>query len=157
MRMGLTGGRALLIVSTVVLLAALGGCYDKTSNSPVDRLHYAHSILVWKDYSHVRIITYVARNHLEVGLIREDLHDGDGDGALTTPGMDRVAIAEYQKVDDPLESADRREGALADYDALFKQILAAAKAKKHEFKIEDRTYSLQFFSEELSAAPARGN
>jgi len=134
-----------------VLAMLASGCYNPQRGAPADRLHYKHAILVRQDLSHVGIRTYVNRTHLTVGLQTEDLYDGDRDGALATDGMDRVAIADYVSVEDPPEAAVRRAGDLRNYDALFREILEAAREGKRSFKIESRSYSLQMYSEELNA------
>ncbi|MBM3317038.1 MAG: hypothetical protein FJY75_04215 [Candidatus Eisenbacteria bacterium] len=134
-----------------ILAVLASGCYNPQRGAPVDRLHYQHAILVREDLSHVGIRTYINRTHLAVGLQTEDLYDGDRDGTLATEGMDRVAIADYVNVEDPPEAAVRRAGDLRNYDALFREILEAAREGKSSFRIESRTYSLQMYSEELNA------
>jgi hypothetical protein len=129
-----------------------------TPGDPVDKYHYIHTILVTGDFSSVSIQTYINRTQWQVGLQREDLYDGDRDGALSTAGMDRVAITDYVDIQDPAGQAVRRVGELRDYDALFKQVIAAAKAGKASMKIEDRRYEFRYISDALQAShgPARG-
>jgi hypothetical protein len=137
----------LALVALGMLLALQSGCYDHQRGNPVDRLHYEHTIDVRNDYSHVRIQTYVNRTQWRVGLQREDLYDGDRDGALASPGMDRVSIIHYADIEDPPEAAERRAGDLRDYDSLFQEILEAAQAGKKSFSIEGRDYELNLVSE----------
>jgi hypothetical protein len=135
-----------------VSLVGLTGCYDPRRGNPVDRYHYEHTIFVLDDYSHARVQTFLARSHLEVGMKREDFYDGDRDGKLATPGMDRVQITEYRYVEDPPEKADRRDGDIAEYDTLFQEIIAAAKAKKTTFRIDSTEFKMELASEDFSLA-----
>ncbi|MCK4306307.1 MAG: hypothetical protein KAY24_18850, partial [Candidatus Eisenbacteria sp.] len=139
---------AILAVAGALLLSS--GCYERRSGNPVDGFHYSHSITVRADYSAVSIQTYINRTHLKVGYRREDLYDGNRDGELTTPGMDRVAITDYIDVEDPPDEAVRTKGDITDYDALFKKIIEAVKSGKKEYEIEDRPYVLRLFSENLA-------
>jgi plasmid stabilization system protein ParE len=139
--------RTALIALATALFASLAlGCYNPRSGDPVDDYHYEHVITIFPDGSHIGIRTYINRTHLQVGIRQEDLFDGDRDGKLTTPGMDRVQITDYMKVEDPPEAAERRTGDLRDYDQLYQQIQAAAKAGRSSFRIEDRTYKIRSLS-----------
>ncbi len=138
---------ALPFVLAMGLVAILAlGCYEPRSGDPVGSYHYEHVITVFPDGSHIGIKTFVNRTHLQVGKRLEDLFDGDRDGQLTTPGMDRVQIADYMKVEDPPEAAERRSGDLRDYDELFRQIQSAVKAGRTKFKFQDRTYRIRTLS-----------
>ncbi len=133
-----------------VALVGMNGCgYDPSRGNPVDQFHYDHVIFVRNDYSQVSIQTYINRTQWQVGLERKDLYDGDRDGALTTAGLDRVAITTYQRVEDPPEQADIMQGDIANYDSIFKEILGAAKAGKKDYKMDGRTYEFRFISQEI--------
>lgn len=157
MRMSLgrrpTHRRALAIALTAVVgcagLSLLSGCgYDPSRGNPVDQWHYQHTIFVRNDYSQVSIQTYINRSQWSVGLERKDLYDGDRDGALATTGLDRVTITNYVKVEDPPDKSEITSGEISEYDAIFQEILAAAKAGKKDFKIEGRTYIFSFISQD---------
>ena len=157
MRMSLgrrpTHRRALAIALTAVVgcagLSLLSGCgYDPSRGNPVDQWHYQHTIFVRNDYSQVSIQTYINRTQWSVGLERKDLYDGDRDGALATTGLDRVTITNYVKVEDPPDKSEITSGEISEYDAVFQEILAAAKAGKKDFKIEGRTYIFSFISQD---------
>jgi len=92
-------GAALALVLALPLLGA--NCRDRERGDPVDQHHYDHTMTLSRDYSSVAIHTFINRTHLLVGLRREVLYDGDRDGALATPGMDRVSITNYMDVEDP--------------------------------------------------------
>ncbi len=139
-------GCALLATAACLLVLAAPGCYEKRSGDPVDTHHYQHTITVFPDRSHVGIKTYVNRDHLQVGMHFEDLFDGDRDGKLASPGMDRVQITDYKRVEDPPESAERSIGELSDYDALFQQILQAVKDSRESLKVEERRYEIRVLS-----------
>jgi len=135
---------AVLFAVATALFATLAlGCYEPRTGDPVDAYHYEHVIMVFPDGSHIGIKTFVNRSHLQVGTRFEDLFDGDRDGKLATPGMDRVQITEYMRVEDPPEAATRSTGDLRDYDELFQQIQEAVKAGRGDFRIEDRTYRIR--------------
>ena len=144
--------RRLWICAALISLVFLGGCYDHRAGNPVDRHHYDHSIAVASDYSSVSIQTYINRTHLLVGLLREDLYDGDRDGELKTPGMDRVTITNYNDVEDPVSASERRQGEIRDFEAIFREIIGAAKSGKSSFKIEDRKYDIRLLSDQLTAS-----
>ncbi len=146
----ITLGTGILLMLTVPVL--IDGCYKPTRGDPVDAFHYEHEIKVARDLTHVIVQTYVNRTHLQVGIHREDLFDGDRDGNLQTPGLDRIEIADYDKIDASLESAVRSTGELANYDELFRNILAAAKAGRKTFRIESRNYRVSLFSENAPSA-----
>jgi len=126
-RIGGAGALVLVVAGALTLLAP--GCYTPSRGNPVDQFHYQHSITVTQDYGHVLIQTYVNRNQWLVGLHREDLYDGDHDGVLTTPGLDRVFITEYANIEDPPEKAARSEGELQNYNAIFQKILEGDDAR----------------------------
>jgi len=147
----------LLPTAGILILAApllLSGCFgvDHTAGDPVAKYHYNHTITVTGDFSSISIQTYISRTQWQVGLQRQDLYDGDRDGTLTTPGMDRVAITDYIDIEDPTSQAVRRIGELRDYDELFQRIIAAAKAGKENIEIEDRRHDFRFISKNLQAA-----
>jgi hypothetical protein len=146
--------RGVLLGGVGLLLAALAmigsGCYNHRAGNPVDRHHYDHIITVVADFSHVTILTYINRTHLQVGTHLEALYDGNRDGKLNTEGFDRIAITDYADVEDPSDKAVRTKGELRDYDDLFQRILSAAKAGKKSFKIEDRRYELRLMSENVA-------
>jgi hypothetical protein len=147
----LTHRRALTIALIAVVgwagLSLLSGCgYDPSRGDPVGQWHYEHTIFVRNDYSQVSIQTYINRTQWSVGLERKDLYDGDRDGALATAGLDRVTITNYVKVEDPPEKSEIKSGEISEYDAIFKEILAAAKAGKKDFKIAGRTYVFRFIT-----------
>ena len=141
----------LLVLATAFLL---GGCFgvDHTPGDPVDRYHYNHTIMVRSDFSSVSIQTYINRTQWQVGLHRTDLYDGDRDGTLATPGMDRVAITDYVDIEDKTTQAVRHAGELRDYDSLFKRVIAAAKAGQKSIKIEERRHEFRFISGNLQAS-----
>lgn len=147
------GGAGILVLVAAGLFVLLApGCYKPSRGNPVDQFHYEHSITVTQDYGHVLIQTYMNRNQWLVGLHREDLYDGDHDGVMTTPGLDRVFLTEYNDVEDPPESAQRSEGELQNYNELFQKILEAAKAGKKTFRNENRDYRLSVTSLDLGLA-----
>ncbi|MFH1143427.1 MAG: hypothetical protein V1774_02670 [Candidatus Eisenbacteria bacterium] len=129
--------------------------YDHTRGNPVDQWHYDHTIFVRKDFSAVSIQTYINRTQWNVGLQREDLYDGNLDGILETPGMDRVVITEYTNVEDPPETAVLRTGELRDYNDVFKEIIGAAKAGEKGFTIGERQYDFHFVSQDADMATGR--
>ena len=143
---GLSSRGRTLLAATALLVGAATGCYEQRSGNPVDTHHYEHVITVFPDRSHVGIKTYVNRSHLQVGIRFEDLFDGDRDGKLITPGMDRAHVADYLGVDDPPEAATRSTGDLPDYDQLFQRILEAVTAGRGSFTIEDRRYEIRVLS-----------
>lgn len=147
--------RRLRIGAALLALVILGGCYDHRAGNPVDRYHYEHAIAISKDYSSASIQTYVNRTHLLVGFLREDLYDGDRDGELKTPGMDRVMITNYNDVEDPISASERRKGEIRDYEKLFHDIINAAKGGKDSFKIEDREYRIRYISGNLASSGPR--
>jgi hypothetical protein len=147
---GRTTIAGLVLGSLLILGSLLTGCYDHRSGNPVDRYHYEHSIVIRPDESAITIKTFVNRTHLKVGFRREDLYDGNRDGELTTPGMDRVLITDYMDVEDPPEAAVRTRGEIRDYDELFRRILEATRSGREIFEIEDRRYSLRQFSEDVT-------
>ena len=138
-------GAALALVLALPLLGA--NCRDRERGDPVDQHHYEHTMTLSRDYSSVAIHTFVNRTHLLVGLRREVLYDGDRDGALATPGMDRVSITDYMDVEDPPEKAIHTKGEIRDYDELFQSIVEAARSGKDDFEIEDRTYDFRYLPE----------
>jgi hypothetical protein len=140
---------ALLLGGAVALIS---GCYKPTRGNPVDEFHYVHSITVARDYSQASIQTYVNRTQWKVGLRREDLFDGDHDGTLTRPGMDRVFVTEYDNVEDPPESAVRSAGEIEAYDARFREILEAARAGKKTFAIDKIEYEMRTATLDMSGA-----
>jgi hypothetical protein len=142
------GRRVLAAVGVLALLTP--GCYTPSRGNPVDQFHYEHSITVAQDHSHVLVQTYLNRNQWQVGLRREDLYDGDHDGALTTEGMDRVFITEYTNVEDPPEQAKRSAGELQNYNELFQKILEAVQADKSIYRIENRDYQLRITTQDFS-------
>lgn len=147
--------RRLRIGAALLALVVLGGCYDHRPGNPVDRYHYEHAIAVSSDYSSASIQTYVNRTHLLVGFLREDLYDGDRDGELKTPGMDRVMITNYNDVEDPISASERRKGEIRDYEKLFREIISAAKSGKDSFKIEEREYRIRLISGNLADSDVR--
>jgi len=129
------------------LLAAMlltSGCHNNVRGDPVSRFQYEHTITVSPDRSHFSVQTYINRTQWRVGSRREDLYDGNRDGTLITPGMDRVAITDYIDIEDPPENAVRRSGDIRDYDELFQTLLAAVNSDKKSVKIEDRDYEIRF-------------
>ena len=151
-------GAGLLGLAILAALAVLApGCYQPQRGNPVDQFHYEPSITVTTDHSHVIIQTYLNRNQWQVGLRREDLFDGDHDGALTSPGMDRVFITEYTNVEDPPDQAQRSEGEIANYAQTFKDVLQAIADGKKTFKFDNREYALRISSLALGAAPPVAN
>lgn len=145
-------GCALLATAATLLVLAASGCYEKQSGDPVATNHYEHSITVFPDRSHVGIKTFVNRDHLQVGMHFEDLFDGDRDGKLASPGMDRVHITDYERVEDPPETAVRSVGEVGAYDELFQQILQAVEDGRKEMKIEERRYALRVLSSNVEPA-----
>jgi len=139
------------LMAAVLALAPLG-CYEHTRGNPVDKFHYDHTISVRKDFGHVRIQTYLNRTQWVVGLQREDIYDGDEDGALETPGMDRIQITLYGNVEDPPEAAERRQGELRNYNDLFQRILEAARAGQETFEHDGRDYELELYSKNVGLA-----
>jgi hypothetical protein len=139
----------LAILGTLAVLAP--GCYQPVRGNPVDTFHYEPSITVTTDHTHVIIQTYLNRNQWQVGLRREDLFDGDHDGALTSPGMDRVFITEYANVEDPPSSAQRSEGEIQNYAQTFKDVLQALAEGKKVFRIDKRDYPLRVSALDLGA------
>lgn len=139
------------MLATGLLVTLALGCYEPRSGDPVGTYHYEHVITVFPDGAHIGIKTFVNRTHLQVGKRLEDLFDGDRDGQLTTPGMDRVQIADYMKVEDPPEAAERRTGDLRDYDELFQRIQAAVKAGRSKFEFQERTYRIRTLSSNMEA------
>lgn len=129
---------SLAAILAIALLA--GGCFRPQRGDPVDAYHYEHTVTVNPDLSYISIKTYINRTQWRVGFRREDLYDGDRDGALTTPGMDRADVTDYIDVEDPPESAVRQPGEISEYNDLFKRLVAEIKGGATEVKIEDRTY-----------------
>lgn len=143
--------RPFILIGGLVLAGnlPLAGCgYDHTRGNPVDQWHYQHMIFLRRDFSQVSIQTYINRTQWKVGLQRQDLYDGDRDGALETAGMDRVAITDYVNVEDPPEKAIVNTGELRDYDALFKEVIGAAKAGMSKHTIEGREYEFHYISQD---------
>ncbi len=138
----------LALFATAILTA---GCYEHERGDPVDRYHYDHFISVAPDRAHLSIQTYIGRTQWEVGFRREDLYDGNRDGELATPGLDRVIITDYVDIEDPPEEAVRRNGEIRDYDELFQDILKALDRDKEEFEMDGRIYEFRVLSENLIA------
>ena len=154
-------GAAWLAVGLLGLFGAalvVNGCYDHSSGNPVDKHHYKHFISVAKDHAHLSIQTYISRSQWEVGFRSEDLYDGNRDGKLTTPGLDRVIVTDYVDVEDPPESAVRRKAEIRDYDGLFKEILGALNRGEKKFLLQNREYEFRILSENLASTsgPALG-
>ena len=145
-------GCALLASAAALLLLAASGCQERQRGDPVTTHHYQHVITVFPDRSQVRIKTFVNQDHLQVGIHFEDLFDGDRDGKLATPGMDRVQITDYQRVEDPPDAAVRSVGEVGAYDALFQQILEAARNGRESLKIEERRYVIRVLSSNVEPA-----
>jgi hypothetical protein len=146
------GGFYLAAVLLMLISAAtiLGGCREHSRGDPVNRYHYEHFISVASDRAHMSIQTYIGRSQWEVGFRREDLYDGDRDGKLSTPGLDRVIITDYVDIEDPPDEAVRRSGELRDYNALFQNVLKAFTRGEETFEIEDRIYEFRVLSENLA-------
>ncbi len=138
---------ALALLGGVALLTP--GCYKPVRGNPVDQFHYLPSITVTQDHTHVIIQTYLNRNQWQVGLRREDLYDGDKDGKLESPGMDRVFITEYANVEDPPDKAQRSEGELPNYNQTFQDVLKAVGEGKRAFRIDKRDYELRVTTVDL--------
>ncbi|MBD3235914.1 MAG: hypothetical protein GF330_04360 [Candidatus Eisenbacteria bacterium] len=137
-------GLALSLVVTLGAAWLLGGCYEHKRGNPVDAFHYDHFVSVTSDHSHISVMTYVNRTQWRVGFRREDLYDGNRDGKLETPGMDRVQITEYVDVEDPPENAVRRDGDIRDYDDLFQRLIGEIRAGKAEVTIQQREYEVRY-------------
>ena len=160
-RRSIVGRMAPALLAGLIGLAglALAGCsgYRHTRGNPVEDGHYQQTIYLRRDLSQVSIQTYVNRTQWVVGIHREDLYDGDHDGALETPGMDRVVVTDYMDVEDPPEKRIVRSGELREYNDLFKEIVAAAKAGREKFKIEDREYTFEFIDADGSDTASAGS
>lgn len=137
-------GLALSLALTLGAALLIGGCYEHQRGNPVDAFHYEHSISVSPDHSHLSVLTYVNRTQWRVGFRREDFYDGNRDGTLTTPGMDRVQITEYVDIEDPPENAVRRDGDIRNHDELFQRLLADIRGGKQTIEIEGRSYRVRF-------------
>jgi hypothetical protein len=144
-----TAARGAWLLGLAILGVLAPGCYQPVRGNPVDQFHYESSITVTKDHTHVIIQTYLNRNQWQVGLRREDLYDGDDDGALTTEGMDRVFITEYTNVEDPPDKAQRSEGELPNYAQTFKNVLQALAEGKKTFRVDKRDYPMHVTSVDL--------
>ncbi len=144
-----------MLAGLLIVALSTAGCYEHRPGNPVDQYHYDHVITVDPDYAHFNVKTYINRTHLKVGLRFEDLFDGDRDGRLSTPGMDRVQITDYMSVEDPPEAAERRVGEIRNYDEMFQRVIEAAKAGRERIVLDDRDYEIRILSEKLDSGTGR--